>query len=316
LPGEEVSLNEQANIAVIILTYNEELHLARALRHVSGFAKEIYVVDSFSTDRTLAIAKEFGAQVLQHSFQNQARQFQWALENVPITAEWLMRLDADEIIEEDLAREIEKRLYELPREVTGVNLKRKTIFQGRFIRHGGRYPLTLLRIWRRGKAKVEDRWMDEHIYLLEGEQITFNGGFSDHNLHDLTFFINKHNGYASREALQILLQRRGLATSELEASGASTAWQAEKKRFWKQWVYNRIPYEFASLGYFLYRYVLRLGFLDGREGLQYHFLQGLWYRYLVGAKVRELERSVVGVEDQERLLAILEGVTHQKVRFP
>ena len=79
-----------------------------------------------------------------------------------------MRLDADEIIEADLAEEIISKLPTLPADVTGINLNRKTIFQGRFIRWGGRYPLTLLRIWRRGKARIEGRWMDEHMYLTEG----------------------------------------------------------------------------------------------------------------------------------------------------
>ncbi|MGB6974478.1 MAG: glycosyltransferase family 2 protein [Terracidiphilus sp.] len=308
-------MKAKANIAVIILTYNEELHLARALGHVVGFAKEIFVVDSFSTDATVEIAEGFGAQVLQHAFQNYAKQYEWALEHAPITAEWVMRLDADEIIEEDLATEIVTKVPCLPPGVTGVNLKRKTIFQGQLIRYGGRYPLILLRIWRRGKARVEDRWMDEHVYLLEGDQVTFDGGFSDYSLQDLTFFTNKHNGYASREALQDLLQSRGLAPAAMEAGGASTARQATRKRFWKEAFYNRIPYELASLGYFLYRYLLQLGFLDGRKGLQYHFLQGLWYRYLVGAKLKELEQAVRGIEDKEALRATLERVTRQKIQL-
>jgi len=200
-----------------------------------------------------------------------------------------------------------------PSASAGLKDKRITIFQGKFIRHGGRYPLTLLRIWRSGKARVEDSWMDEHIYLMEGEQVTFDGGFSDYSLQGLTYFTNRHNGYASREALQVLLQRRGLATAEMGAAGASTARQAARKRFWKKALYNRIPYEFASLGYFLYRYLLQLGFLDGREGLQYHFLQGLWYRYLAGAKLRELEQSVRGILDKETLKDTLERVTRQKI---
>lgn len=306
-------MNETLDIAVILLTYNEELHLARALRHVVGFAKEIFVVDSFSTDATTVIAEEFGAKVLQHTFQNYARQYEWALENAPITAAWVMRLDADEIIEPDLVRELQENLPALSVDVTGINLNRKTIFQGKFIRHGGRYPLILLRIWRRGMARVEDRWMDEHTYLLQGKQVTLHGGFADHSLKDLTFFIQKHNGYASREALQVLLERRGLAAIEMESRGASTARQAARKRFLKDVFYNRVPYEVASLGYFLFRYVLQLGFLDGRIGLQYHFLQGFWYRFLVGAKLRELEQAVRNIEDKNEIKEILERLTRQKI---
>jgi len=141
-------MSERATVAVVILTHNETLHLQRALEHIAGFAQEVFVVDSFSTDGTADLARSFGAHVLEHPFQNYAKQFEWALENAPITSEWVMRLDADEVVEADLAAEIVAKLAKLPPDVTGVNLNRKTIFQGKFIRHGGRYPLTLLRIWR------------------------------------------------------------------------------------------------------------------------------------------------------------------------
>jgi glycosyltransferase involved in cell wall biosynthesis len=285
-------MNERANVAVIILTYNETLHLSRALECVRVFAREIVVVDSYSTDGTVDLAKSHGAHVLQHTFQNQAKQFQWALGHAPITSEWVMRLDADEVVEPDLAAEILTRLSELPPDVAGVNLKRKTIFQGKFIRHGGRYPLTLLRIWRRGKAQIEDRWMDEHIYLTEGRSVTFAGGFADHNLQDLTFFTDKHNKYASREALDSLNKRLHLFEQPQVLTSKSTAPQAKIKRFLKESIYDRLPFELSSFAYFFYRYVIRLGFLDGREGLIYHVLQGFWYRFLSGAKLRELETLV------------------------
>jgi glycosyltransferase involved in cell wall biosynthesis len=297
-------MEEKANIAVIILTYNESLHLPRALRHIGGFAQEIFVIDSYSTDDTVEIATAFGAHVLQHPFENQAKQFQWALDHVPVTTEWVMRLDADEIIEPDLSREIVARLHELPLEVTGVYLNRKTIFQDKFIRHGGRYPLRLLRIWRRGMGRVEDRWMDEHIYLTEGNSVSFKGGFADHNLFDLATFTEKHNKYASREALDVVNKRFNLSKTEsaLGSSRGSGVQQAKLKRMIKDKIYNRIPFELSAFGYFLYRYIIRLGFLDGRRGLTYHVLQGFWYRFLAGAKVQELERALrnVPADDEAR----------------
>src|SRR5487761_2248378 len=234
-------MTAKANVAVIILTFNESIHLPRCLEYVAAFSKEVFVVDSYSTDQTVEQAKAGGAQVLLHPFQNQARQFQWALDNAPITAEWVMRLDADEIIEADLAQEIVTRLPQLPPEVTGVVLNRKTIFQGKFLRHGGRYPMMLLRIWRRGMARIEDRWMDEHIYLTAGRSVNFRGGFADHNLHDLTSFIDKHNHYASREALDVLNKRLRLFEPQVELAGETTARQAKVKRFLKESIYNRIP---------------------------------------------------------------------------
>ena len=303
----------KANIAVIILTYNEAIHLPRALDHIRSFAREIFVIDSFSSDGTVELAKAGGALVVQHPFQNYARQFEWALENAPITSEWVMRLDADEIIEADLAAEIAANLPILPPDVTGVNLNRKTIFQGKFIRWGGRYPLTLLRIWRRGKARIEDRWMDEHMYLTDGRTVTFRGGFADHNLYDLTFFTAKHNSYASREALDVLNQRLHLFEPQLALTGEATAKQAKIKRFLKESVYNRLPFEISATLFFLYRYVVQLGFLDGRRGLVYHVLQGFWYRFLVGAKLRELEQAVKRATSEDEVRSEIARLTRQKL---
>lgn len=302
-------MTETANVAVIILTFNESLHLRRAIQHVASFAREIFVIDSYSTDETVKIATSLGARVMQHPFQNQARQFQWALDHAPITAEWVMRLDADEVVEADLAQEIVDKLPQLPSDVTGVNLNRKTIFMGKFIRHGGRYPLMLLRIWRRGKARIEDRWMDEHVYLLEGRAVTFHGGFADHNLLDLTYFTNKHNRYSSREAVEILNQRIGLLGARVDLTSVQTARQSRVKRFLKESVYNRIPFEISTFVYFLFRYVIQLGFLDGKEGLIYHSLQGFWYRFLVGAKLHELEHAIQNASSDSEIRSTITRLT-------
>jgi glycosyltransferase involved in cell wall biosynthesis len=310
---EDSRMTMRPSIAIIILTYNESIHLPRALKLVAEFAQEIFVVDSFSTDDTVSLATAVGAHVLQHPFQNQAKQFEWALENAPITAEWVMRLDADEIIEADLVEEIAVKLLKLPSDVSGINLKRKTIFQGKVIRHGGRYTLTLLRIWRRGKARIEDRWMDEHIYLIEGRAVTFNGGFADHNLSDLTFFTAKHNGYASREALDVLNQRLHLFAPVLKLPSDSVARQAKVKRFFKESIYNRLPFELSALFYFIYRYVIRLGFLDGRKGFVYHVLQGFWYRFLVGAKIRELEAAIRSASTDQQIRSEIARLTRQNL---
>lgn len=306
-------MNENLSIAVVILTFNEAIHLQRALDYVRAFAREIFVVDSFSTDDTVKIAVGAGAQVLQHRFQNQARQFEWALENAPITSDWVMRLDADEIIEADLADEIKRRLPHLPAEVTGVTLNRKTIFQGKFIRHGGRFPLMLLRIWRRGMAKIEDRWMDEHIYLTEGRAVIFKGGFADYNLHDLTYFTAKHNSYAAREALDRLNSKWRLFQPQIELTRESTARQAKVKRFLKQSVFNQLPFELSAALYFIFRYVILLGFLDGREGLTYHVLQGFWYRYLSGAKLREMEQAARRATSDEERRTVIARLSGQKL---
>lgn len=297
------------DLAVVILTLNEEIHIARAIESVAKIAREIFIVDSFSSDRTVAIAKEKGAVTVQHHFINHAQQFQWALDSLPITASWVMRLDADEVIERDLAEEIEAELPKLPPDVVGINLKRKHIFMGRWIRHGGRYPLLMLRIWRRGCAHVEDRWMDEHIVVSGGRVAVFSGGFADWNLNDLSHFIRKHDKYASREALDVINQRREFSPRAVRLSAHGASRQASIKRLMKERLFNRIPFHISAPLYFFMRYFLQLGFLDRREGLIYHFLHAYWYRFLVGAKIVEMERAINHLELNDDIKAELSRVT-------
>ncbi len=297
------------SLAVIILTHNEERHIARALASIAGIATEVFVVDSFSSDRTVELARAQGATVLENKFINYAKQFQWGLDNAPITASWIMRLDADEVIEPDLAARIRDELPRLGEDIVGINLKRKHIFLGRWIRHGGRYPLLLLRIWRRDHGRIEDRWMDEHMILWDGRTVTFDGGFADHNLNDLTFFTDKHNKYATREAIDVINQRHRLFRSDVDLITEEGSRQAAIKRWVKERLYNRIPYQISTPSYFLFRLIFQLGFLDGKEGLVYHGLQGLWYRFLVGAKVAELEAAIAHIEDQAEMRAELRRLT-------
>lgn len=298
-----------ANIAVIILTYNEQKHIERALASVQSFAREFFVIDSFSTDATPQLAAAKGAVVLKHEFINYARKFQWALDNAPITADWIFRLDADEIVEPDLAAEIEEKLPNLPPDVAGINVNRKTIFLGRWIKHGGRYPMYVLRIWRRGQGRIENRWMDEHTIVEGGRVINFSGGFADHNLNDLSFWTTKHNQYATREAIEVLNESYGLFESDLALLQQKNSSQAKVKRWLKMGLFYKVPFWLAATLFFVYRYVFLGGFLDGVEGLIYHFLQGYWYRFLVGAKVLEFRRALAKIPDSETKIAALSRLT-------
>lgn len=301
------------SLAVVILTYNEALHLPRALSSVATIARSCHVIDSGSTDDTIAIAEAAGAEVLYHPFRHQADQFQWAIDHIATDAEWILRLDADEIIEPDLAERIRIELPALGSDVAGVTFDRKHIFMDRWIRRGGRYPLTLLRIFRRGKGRIEQRWMDEHIVVEEGRTVHFGGGFADHSLEDLSFFTDKHNRYATREAIDVLIRRHALEESDEALSMDSSSRQAALKRRIKERIYNHLPLWVGPFCYFFYRYVFQLGFLDGREGLIYHFLQGFWYRFLVGAKVMELERALSSCASTEHKLRELERLTGLRI---
>lgn len=298
-----------ANLAVVILTYNEEMHIERAIKSVQSIASEIFVIDSGSKDATVKMAQKNGATVLYHPFINQAKQFNWALDNAPITASWIMRLDADEIIEPDLALEIQQKLPQLDANIVGINLKRKHIFMDRWVRFGGRYPLILMRIWRTGYGRVEDRWMDEHVVISSGETTTFDGGFADHNLNDLTFFTDKHNKYATREAIEVLNHKYQLFNQDKSLNSNSTSFQASFKRNIKEKIYNKLPFTLSAFAYFIWRYIFQLGFLDGRSGLTYHFLQGYWYRFLVGAKIMELENAIEGMTDKREIIKKISNLT-------
>jgi hypothetical protein len=200
------------------------------------------------------------------------------------------------------------RCRHLAPDIVGVSLNRKHIFLGRWIRHGGRYPLRLLRIWRRGHGRIENRWMDEHMIVWGGRTVTFDGGFADHNLNDLTFFTDKHNRYATREAIDVINQRRALFPRDVDLTEKGSR-QAAIKRWIKEKLYNRIPYQISVPAYFLFRMIFQFGFLDGKQGLVYHGLQALWYRFLVGAKVDELEAAIAHLDDPAAARAELRRLT-------
>ena len=277
------------DITIIILTFNEELHIRRAIESASRIANDVIVVDSYSTDQTINIALELNARVLQHPFVNHAQQFQWAMDNGGITTGWTMRLDADEYLTDELIHEIEGRLSNLNQEISGIVLKRQVHFMGQWIRHGGYYPIYLLRIWRTGHAVIEQRWMDEHILLTRGTSITFNHDFVDDNLNSLTWWTAKHNDYATREAVDILSRKYSFQDGDLSTGTKGNANQTTTKRWYKNNLYLRLPLFLRAFLYFQFRYWIKLGFLDGQRGLVWHFLQGFWYRFLVDAKILQIE---------------------------
>lgn len=287
-------------LTVVILTLDEARHIERALRSAASIADRCVVVDSGSIDDTVALARAMGAEVLTHPFVNQARQFNWALQQLPKDTGWVFRLDADEVVSDALAAEIVAFLPDLPKEVAGLTVPRRIAFMGRPIRYGGLFPVHILRIFRHGRGRSEDRWMDEHI-AVDGRVKALKGEVLDDNLNPLGWWIDKHNRYASREALEVLMaEDRGGATSGMGR-------QAGVKRWLKERVYSRLPGGLRAFAYFFYRYVLRLGFLDGREGAAFHVLQGLWYRYLVDAKLHEvrLHMSRTGVDTVTAIRDIL-----------
>ena len=276
------------DLTTIILTYNEEIHIRRCLENVCSFSKKVYVIDSPSTDRTVDICAEFpDVEVVVHKYPgNQAEQFNWALDNLVIDTEWILRLDADEYLLPELVEELREKLPNMRESVSALSLSRARAYCGKILHHGIVNGIWITRIFRTGKARYERRLMDEHL-LVDGEIVRMKHQFVDDNRMTIGQFILKHEGYASREAALLLD-----AEYQLTDTGALPPDYGEeviKKRAQKE-RYARMPLFWRSFGYFLYRYIFRLGFLDGKEGFLWDFLQGWWYRTLVDAKVYEVRK--------------------------
>lgn len=278
------------DISVIILTYNEEIHIRRCLENIRELAKDIFIIDSFSTDRTLEIAQEYGALILQNKWENNhAKQLNWALEHAPVRTDWVLRLDADEYLLPELIEELFGKVPFLPVDVSGIVFKRRHYFLGKWMKRGI-YPVYLLRMFRYGKAVCEQRLMDEHIQLLEGKIVNFDHDFVDHNLNNLSWFCNKHVNYAVREAAELLDTELGLWSNSQPEEEKQLVAQAMHKRKIKDH-YVHMPLFWRAFIYFCYRYFVKGGWLEGKEGFLWHFLQGWWYRTLVDAKVFEIKQA-------------------------
>lgn len=275
-------------LVAVILTLNEAQHLPRCLASLAGVVDTVLIADCFSIDDTVHIAQAHGAQIVQHEWVNYASQFNWALTQLDADTDWVLRIDADEVLTPALGAEIRERLPHLNSEIDGVFCGRRMVFQGQPIRFGGLFPVRVLRLFRAGRGQCENRWMDEHIKIT-GPTVDFQNDLIDDNLNSLTWWTAKHNHYASREAVDLLNLEYGFLPHDSIASLGNGS-QAGIKRWIKEKIYAHLPGGFRALLYFLYRYLIRLGFLDGQAGFTFHFLQGFWYRYLADAKVMEVKR--------------------------
>lgn len=293
-------------LTAIILTRDEEHHIQRCIRSLNGVADSIVVVDSGSVDRTTEIASTLGARVMTNPWINYSTQLNWAIDQLQSDTNWVLRLDADEIVTPQLALEIKEQLTDFD-DVDGIFVPRRMTFLGRPIRHGGIFPIQVLRLFRYGKGRCENRWMDEHI-IVDGKTEALRGEIVDDNLNSLTWWTTKHNSYACREVVDILNLKYGFMPHETIAN-LQSGQQAGVKRWIKEKIYSRLPGGFRAFAYFFYRYFLRFGFLDGKEGAIFHVLQGFWYRYLVDAKLIEVRKymrtnNVGAVVAIERVLGV------------
>lgn len=275
-----------SRVAVIILTFNEERHVGACLDSLSGLDAPVFVVDSYSTDRTIDILKERRITCVQHPFVNYAVQRNWAQENCPFRADWVLHLDAGERVTPELVHWLQ-HYFEPDGLADGVLFSRRTIFMDRWMQHGGHYPGYHLRLFRRAEGRCELKAYDQH-FVCNGTIVKApkNVDIFDHVADNLADFTTRHTRWAIMEAVEKV--GRPTASGEVEARFRGTP--IERRRWLKNRVFNRAPLFLRAFLYFGYRYFLRLGFLDGGPGLVFHFLQGCWFRFLVDSVVLEIRR--------------------------
>lgn len=296
------SIKPAPGISVIILTFNEEKNLDRAIRSVIGWASEVYIVDSFSTDRTVDIALQYagqGVHVVQNPFENYSQQWNWALERLPIRTQWTMKLDADECATELFKKEVSEILAQHQINESAFVVHWRLIFMGKSLRWGGLYPNGNIRIWKTGTARFSSREVNEHL-VVEGPTGQIKASIEHHDYKELSHWLDRHNRYSSMEA-------RAIASGNLTGETKPLLFgRPDQRRMWLRKLYRRLPIR-NSL-YFLYRYILRLGFLDGRAGFRYCFLHAC-FMYWIDLKIAEEIRTGIPPE----IIWPARGSPHPKV---
>ncbi len=285
--AEVLAEGSAANLSVIVLTYNEEANLPDCLESLRGLRCKLFVVDSGSTDRTIVLAEAHGATVSRHPFENYAAQRNWSQDSLPVETPWLLHLDADERLTPELVSEINRVLQQPPQHIAGFLLRKRTIFMGRWIRHGGHYPSFHLRLFRTGCGRCEDRLYDQH-FVVDGRVTPLKSDYVDVVASKLSTWTLRHTRWAEMEAREMLSTDTGGRQVSPDIRGNPI----QRRRWWRN-TYSHGPLFVRAFLYWCYRYFLRLGFLDGREGLIFHFLQGFWFRFLVDALIYEKERVVL-----------------------
>ena len=257
------------DLSVVILTRDEHLHIARCLeRLVPLEPRQVFVVDCFSSDGTQRIAEDHGAIVAEHKWPgNQAVQFNWALDNLSIEANWVLRIDADEYLSDGLIDEIKNFVVNPPDDVSLVELPLARTWMQRRVRFG--MPTVYIpRLFKYGVCRYGEREMDEKLIPKAGRAIRFKHKFIDDNLNGFEWWKAKHLNYAEREARQAISGAHGNKAT-----------------------YYRIPPYLRAVAYWAARYFLFGGFLDGWIGWRWNWWQGLWYRWLVDKRICALKRQ-------------------------
>jgi glycosyltransferase involved in cell wall biosynthesis len=285
-------LNGPSGLTVIVLTRNEERNLLACLSSLANVPHNLVVVDSGSTDATLEIAAAHDACVLSHPFESHARQWSWTLRQLAPTLDWVLGLDADQRLSPELAVEL-RELFRCPSQRLadhdGFYVNRRQIFRGRWIRNGGYYPKLLLKLFRANAAHLDERDLMDHHFYVTGRVGTLRGDLIEDNLNegDIEFWITKHVRYAELHAQEEVLRTAANQPWVIKPALFGTP---DQRVVWLKQCWYKLPLYIRPFVFFLYRYVIRLGFLDGKQGFIFHFLQSFWYRLIVDIRIDELRQ--------------------------
>lgn len=278
-------------ITAIVLTKDEEIHIDRCLKNLAKINCKVKLVDSGSTDNTLAIAAKYSnTEIYYNAWINYGNQFNWAISNCEIDTDWVIRIDADEYLDNDLIDYINNKLCFIDEDVTGIFVQRALVFLNKKISHGSG-KVSHLKIWRNGYAYCENKWMDEHMLLTSGKSISINAHLIDCNLKPISDFISKHNGYATREAIDYYTKY--LKNNKEKNSIMQAPTHQVKSTYYKAPIFLR------CFIFYIYALTIRLGVLDGLRGIIYHTLQKFVYRFIVDAKIYEAKIHAINNGESE-----------------
>ena len=271
----------------IILTFNEEMHLPRLLNSIKDLDARICILDSGSTDGTLAIAEEYGAETAYHPFENHPKQWDFALNHFKITTPWTIGLDADQIVSPELFSLLKNFSDENFKNINGIYFNRKNIFKGKWLRYGGYYPYYLLKIFRTGKgfSDISEK-MDHRFIVAEPTLIWKNGHIIEENLKEnkISFWIAKHNRYSDLVAEEEIERMQAL---RIQSTKPNFFGSPNERKAWFKKLWWDLPRYWRPFFYFFYRMIFKLGILDGKNGVIFHFLQGFWFRLVIDIKIEE-----------------------------
>jgi exosortase/archaeosortase family protein len=279
------------HFSIIILTFNEEVHLPRLLKSISGLDASVFILDSGSTDNTINIALEQGVTVLVNHFETHPKQWDSALKNFNIQTPWIVCLDADQIVTPELKNQLLQFSDQNNANIDGIYFNRKNYFKGRWIKHGGYYPFYLLKMIRYGKGYSDLNENMDHRFLVPGKTVIWKTGYLlEENLKEnrIHFWIAKHNRYSDLVAEEEIERRAKVRTQTIKPKfwGSPDEYRALLKRIWWQ-----LPLYVRPLLYFFYRMIFQRGILDGKEGIIFHFLQAFWFRLIVDIKIDEITQN-------------------------